>query len=109
MISPNQKVYIVIGIFSFLCISFFALPPLFCDSKTKKKIKQITKILEEEKSILGTYPQKLDIIVRNNPLRKTITKDCWGNAFHYNLINKDTYELISVGKDGIFNTEDDIN
>ena len=71
---------------------------------------EIEQILENEKSSLGIYPEKLSKIIRNNPLRKNITSDYWNNEFFYEQSENGTsYVLISKGKDGILKTEDDIN
>ena len=79
-------------------------------TKTTEKIAEIELILEKEKSSLGIYPKKLNTIIRNNPLRKSITSDYWNNEFYYEQIeNGLDYILISKGKDGILKTEDDIN
>ncbi|MUU78124.1 hypothetical protein [Winogradskyella endarachnes] len=77
--------------------------------QTSKQILVINEILEKEKQAIGSYPQELKTIIRNNPLRKHITKDYWGNEFFYQqLDNGQSYILISNGKDGILKTEDDI-
>ncbi|MFL0354813.1 hypothetical protein [Xanthomarina sp. GH4-25] len=112
MIHPVWKLF---GIFMFfvliakLVIGHF----FFSDYGTKKtteKIAEIELILENEKSSLGIYPEKLNIIIRNNPLRKNITSDYWNNEFFYEQIENGLgYVLISKGKDGIIKTEDDIN
>lgn len=77
--------------------------------QTSKQMTEITNILEKEKKDIGNYPIELKTIIRNNPLRKNITKDYWGNEFFYQqLENGQAYLLISNGKDGILKTEDDI-
>ncbi|OBX22402.1 MULTISPECIES: hypothetical protein [Bizionia] len=77
--------------------------------KTTEKIAKIELILENEKKSIGIYPEKLNIIIRNNPLRKNITSDYWNNEFIYEQIEDGIgYLLISKGKDGILKTEDDI-
>ncbi|MEO0573307.1 MAG: type II secretion system protein GspG [Bacteroidota bacterium] len=79
------------------------------ESLTKNKIVEIGKILEDERSGMGKYPLTLDEIIRNNPLRKNLKIDAWGNDFHYRLLDNGLkYELISAGKDGIMNSKDDI-
>ncbi|MEP1488210.1 MAG: hypothetical protein ABJK28_07260 [Algibacter sp.] len=77
--------------------SFITLVVLFCFGYTfyqhiysnkKNTIKELTKIdtiLIETKTTLGSYPEKLTDIIRNNPLRKNIHLDLWGNAYHYKL------------------------
>lgn len=75
-----------------------------------EKIIKIEQILEKEKESLGIYPEKLTDIIRNNPLRKNICLDIWGNEYHYELLeNGKNYVLLSKGLDGILNTDDDVN
>jgi len=91
---------LIIGNFHF---SYFGI------KRTKTKISKIIRILENEKTALGKYPEKLKTIERNNPLRKNITLDYWGNEFHYEQKeNGLKYILISKGNDGMINTDDDI-
>lgn len=79
------------------------------DKRTLEKMEAIEKILEKERIDIGNYPKELKTIIRNNPLRKDITIDFWGNEFFYKLKeNEQDYILISKGKDGILKTEDDI-
>ncbi|PNW25529.1 hypothetical protein [Formosa algae] len=81
MIHPVWKLFGIFMIFVLmakLVIGHF----FFSDYGTKKtteKIAKIELILENEKSSLGIYPEKLNIIIRNNPLRKNITTDYWNN------------------------------
>ena len=80
------------------------------ESRTTEKITEIEQILENEKKSLAIYPEKLNTIIRNNPLRKNITIDYWNNEFYYEQKeNGQEYVLLSKGKDGILKTEDDIN
>ena len=112
MIHPVWKlfgIFIVFVLIAKLVIGHF----FFSDYRTKKtteKIAEIELILENENSSLGIYPEKLNIIIRNNPLRKNIITDYWNNEFFYEQIENGLgYILISKGKDGILKTEDDIN
>jgi hypothetical protein len=79
------------------------------ENETSEKIAKIVSILDKEKNIIGYYPEKLNEIIRNNPLRQNITTDYWGNEFFYEISeNGLSYLLVSKGKDGIINTGDDI-
>jgi len=79
------------------------------ENETKLKMDEIRILLEENKTYTGTFPKELKLIIRNNPLRKSITLDSWGNEFHYEpLTNGLNYVLLSKGKDGKLGTEDDI-
>ncbi|WP_340155040.1 type II secretion system protein GspG [uncultured Winogradskyella sp.] len=111
MIHPVWKLVII------LVISILLLQPVigyvfFSDyglKQTSEKIVEINKILEKERTDIGNYPEELKTIIRNNPLRKNITKDYWGNEFFYQqLENGESYTIISKGKDGVLKTEDDV-
>ncbi len=111
MIHPIWKMFGFIMIFVIITktlIGHFFLSD-YKKNKTIKKISKIELILEKQKKDIGTYPRELNTIIRNNPLRKNITKDYWNNNFYYELTeNGKNYILISMGKDEIMNTKDDI-
>lgn len=110
MISPTIQVLVIglILIFSFgIMLKFFYPSPN--KSKTSQKIQEIKRILEKQKTDLEKYPIVLEDIIGNNPLRKNINLDAWGNEFYYKQLEGGlNYELKSKGKDGILNTEDDL-
>ncbi len=112
MIHPVWKLFGIILIIAFvakLVIGYFFFSD-YGTKKTNEKIAEIELILTEEKKSLGIYPEKLNTIIRNNPLRKNITSDYWNNEFFYEQKeNGLDYILISKGKDGILKTKDDIN
>ena len=111
MIHPVLKLLGIIMIFAVitrLIVGLFYFANLE-KKETNKKMAQIELILEKEKNEIGNYPGKLKNIIRNNPLRKNLIKDYWENEFFYKKsANGLSYSLISKGKDGILNTEDDI-
>lgn len=111
MIYPSDKILLVslgLGLLSILCYFVFFYPKIIKDN-TEEKLLEIVVILEEEKRILGVYPTVLNDIIRNNPLRKNITKDAFNFDIQYQLIaNGERYVLFSVGKDGVPNSKDDI-
>ena len=110
MISPMNKIWIVILIISFpflfLRLNRFRNQNF---SSTLDKITEIKLLLEAEKKQFGFYPNELKDIIRNNPLRKNITLGYWKNEFVYTR-SKDSlnYTLISLGKDEELNTSDDL-
>lgn len=111
LIPPIIKVLLVLIILIF--ISYFLIKHFYLndlgENKTKKKIVEIERILKNEKNKVGKYPEKLELIIRNNPLRKNLIYDFWKNKFHYTQMeNGNSYQLFSLGKDGIINTPDDI-
>ncbi len=110
-IRPVTKV-LILGLFFILLLrislTFIELNPK--GKVTKERLGRIEKILEKNKKDLGVYPSNLNIIIRNNPNRKGITKDGWDNEFYYQLgENGLNYFLASKGPDNILNTKDDIN
>lgn len=111
MINPNTLVIIYsIVICIFFLLVFLLYQHYYSNvKKTQKKILQIEELLIENKNADGYYPKKLEDIIRNNPLRKNISLDSWGNTYHYKVSeDRSTYILISKGKDGILNTKDDL-
>ncbi|WP_025744103.1 type II secretion system protein GspG [Aquimarina pacifica] len=110
LIHPVTK-FLIIGlilIFLFgIYLKIFNTSPN--ESRTTQKIIEVKKILEKQRKDLGKYPTKLEDIINNNPLRKDINLDAWGNEFYYKEIEGGlSYELKSKGKDGVLNTEDDL-
>ena len=111
MIHPVWKLLGILVILFFILNSVIGYV-FFSDyglKQTSEKIVEINKILEKERTDIGNYPEELKTIIRNNPLRKNITKDYWGNEFFYQqLENGESYTIISKGKDGVLKTEDDV-
>jgi hypothetical protein len=109
---PSDKIEIVstvAGIIILFSLFFYFLPNSEI-KKTKEKLSEITQILEKEKQVLGSYPNELSVIIRNNPLRMNLVTDSWRNSLQYKLsVDGETYTLFSIGKDGIANTKDDIH
>ena len=108
---PSIKIIfilLILGLISYYVIEKYYLKNLG-DKKTKMKIVEIERILTKEKNQFGRYPEKLELIIRNKPLKKNIIYDYWGNEFYYSRLEKeDDYDLFSLGKDGLINTIDDI-
>lgn len=79
------------------------------ERQTVKKLSVVASLLNHEKATLGHYPEKLESIVRKNPLLINIKKDYWGQEFFYERhASGESYILISLGADGQLNTVDDI-
>jgi heme/copper-type cytochrome/quinol oxidase subunit 2 len=101
-------IFLILFIISFSIFSVYRLRNT-SEEKTKEKMFEISEILKLEKEQLNKYPKELNHIIRNNPLRKNITLDYWNTEFIY-IISKDSlnYTIISLGKDSVLNTSDDI-
>jgi len=77
--------------------------------KNLNLIEQVQVALEMEKINTKVYAKTLHELKENNPLMITPLKDFWGNDFFYQRKeNGKDYILISKGKDGIINTNDDM-
>ena len=71
--------------------------------------KEIVNSLERYYESYSRYPERLDIIIADNPLRKRWRSDPWGNPFYYKTSkSKNSYELLSYGLDGKLGTDDDV-
>lgn len=71
--------------------------------------KEIAAALEFYKENKRAYPPDLITLISNNPMRLNWNKDSWGNPYQYTAGNNGTsFTLTSSGKDGKFNTSDDI-
>ncbi len=112
MTSPKERLLIILGI---SVLVFLILIPITKsvfnnhNRNTVDKIGRIKVLLEREKEFLGDYPVELKQIIRGNPINSDLTEDSWGNEFKYQFNKKGkSYLLVSSGKDGKFDTEDDI-
>ncbi|MGG8495914.1 hypothetical protein ACQY1Q_05825 [Tenacibaculum sp. TC6] len=109
MISPYTRVIILaVSSVLFMSFAFHFIHKSTSKNKDSEKIKLISTLLEKEKSVSGQYPEKLEGIIRNNPLYKNLTTNNWGAPFYYKKINNDRFLLISLGKDGVLHTKDDV-
>lgn len=111
MIYPSDKVEIIVILLIILIGTFYyhVYYKNFKQENTEIKMSKIELLLENEKKFFNKFPNKLSVIIRNNPFNKDITKDDWDNDFLYETSNNGlNYILISKGKDATLNTEDDI-
>lgn len=109
MISPYQRVYILLGFVFFLGILFSFDSLFFTNGRSNENVETIKELLEDEREAFGVYPKELHLIIRNNPLRVNLLEDSQGNNYNYQPSdNRESYRLFSSGKDGKPNTKDDI-
>jgi general secretion pathway protein G len=84
----------------------------------RTQLRAIGQQLEQYRLEVGSYPSSLDALFQQpsdiaDPSlwrqisQKPIPPDPWGRPYQYKLLG-DTYEIRSLGKDGIPNTENDI-
>ncbi len=74
---------------------------------TEKEMQEISIALEKYHNFYNSYPENYIEFVDQKPIRSHWSTDGWNNAYRY---SKDsiTYTLVSAGKDGVFDTEDDL-
>ena len=77
--------------------------------KTKKELIEITDWTEKWKMKYGHYPTELNEMIGSNPMRQDWKKDAWDRPYKYTQVNEGmNFSIKSAGKDGKFETEDDI-
>jgi hypothetical protein len=111
MIHPYIKiVFYTILIGTLIGIIIISYQHFYSNNKnTLKKLSHLEALILDNKNVNGFFPETLQDVIRNNPLRKNICVDSWGNEFIYE-VSKDEQKflLISKGKDGLINTKDDL-
>ncbi len=108
---PSDKIVILafFVVFVIAIIVYFMFFRNMNENRTVEKLVAIEKLLEAEKKQFGVYPEELNTILRNNPMHRNLLFDSWDNSFLYELSEDNlTYCVISMGKDGKFQTNDDI-
>lgn len=100
------SVIIIGGVF----ICLLALRTRYAYPKaTKQELNEMMRFVEAWKENYGTYPEHLADMIGLDPIRKAWKKDAWSRPYRYSLVNSGEGVLIaSSGKDGVFNTDDDI-
>lgn len=66
---------------------------------TKDTLRKLAGDLKAAKSVLGSYPERLDELVKNQLIEK-VPKDGWDRDFVYAPSKSTGYELTSLGADG---------
>ncbi|MBK3519888.1 type II secretion system protein GspG [Carboxylicivirga marina] len=75
---------------------------------TLTEMKKMQLDLEKTLHKNGSYPENLSELVGHKPLNETLYTDAWGNMYHYEKKDDNSYKLMSNGVDGISGTNDDI-
>ena len=111
VILPSTKFILIIILVLLTTVIFrvWWFYPKVAKNEVQKEMTAIKNALCSYKTEFGCYPVNLDILIGNRPLRKTWKQDKWNNFYMYkpDTING-SYQLVSAGKDGKFNSEDDI-
>jgi hypothetical protein len=76
---------------------------------TRTDCRQMTRALDHFYERTARYPANLAELIGKSPLRQGWKRDGWGKAYRYSTATGGTsYLLISAGRDGRFNTGDDL-
>lgn len=122
--SKREAIIVIILCFGLPIVFFFSVvvigPKVFHSTlfyiegrtnpkKNRETMNDIVRGLERYYSSYQHYPEDLIELVKDNPLRKRWLSDPWGHPYIYEVdSNKESYKLISLGKDGKQNTGDDV-
>lgn len=80
----------------------------FNEGKTKKQMNTITTKLEKHRNHYGVYPKNYKEFISQKPIWSHYRTDAWKVPYRYELTDSIHYKLTSAGKDGVFNTGDDL-
>ena len=110
-LQPSIKTLVLLmlltGIFLFLFGRYQS--KILYPKQTQEEMSQMQKRLKSWKENTGKYPENLDELIGNNPLRQNWKTDAWNNPYQYRLIqNGEAYLIVSAGQDKLFKTDDDI-
>ncbi|MBD3272358.1 MAG: hypothetical protein GF384_07465 [Elusimicrobia bacterium] len=75
--------------------------------RTLQEMQTVKAALSDFYKDQGYFPQSLSELAGRRPLRNLWASDGWGQSYRYRVHNGG-YELVSAGKDGAFDTEDDL-
>jgi hypothetical protein len=111
-ITRKLFLYPLIAIASIVILGFiieFIGQDYFKSRRTKKEMVEITEALNKYKYHLDNYPEDLDKLIGNNPLRREWLSDEWNQNYRYNVATDgQNFSLISQGKDSQERTSDDL-
>jgi len=75
--------------------------------QTLEKMNSIIELMTKYREEKGIYAERIEDLVGGSPIRKSLLRDAWGRGLILHREGK-LYRLHSTGKDGVFNTEDDL-
>ncbi len=75
---------------------------------TKQELSNIQQKLDDYFYHYRRFPESYLDFVNSKPIWKSWKTDSWDNSYEYVLYDSLNYKLISAGKDGVFDTPDDL-
>lgn len=105
----KKKVLISSVLFFILSIFFIYFKWNDTRSMTLSRADQIMEVLDQYYQVEQLYPNVIDELVTLGWVEAETLFDEWGYRFYYMAsVDKDEFSLISLGKDGKLDTNDDI-
>ena len=107
---PSFKVYGIVSIILFALITALVLiKQAKAPSRAQEDLDEIYAAILTYQSDTGEYPESIEKLIGNRPLRKDWETDFWGHPYRYEIIvSTNVFILVSAGKDGIMDTDDDL-
>ncbi len=107
-------VFIIPVFFLILILGGFSVASWYTDNyvkpeQTLEEGNKIVSALQKYKENEGKYPDNIQVVIGDRPVRKGWIKDAWEQNYIYELTEDGkNFNLTSKGKDKVLNTEDDI-
>ena len=76
--------------------------------RTEREMKDIKQSLIKYKNDEGQFPDNIEMLIGQRPLRRDWKSDAWNTNYLLGQNRMNTLILISAGSDKLFDTEDDI-
>jgi len=99
---------ITILFFGFKYTGDFVSDRIVYPKATHQKMQKIETELIKHYNHHKKYPESLESFLSTKPIWSSWNKDSWNNRFKYELPDSTTFILTSAGRDGLFETRDDI-
>lgn len=110
-LQPSALIFIsilVLGSISSILFFTYQRTSVFPE-RTVKEISEMSDRMENWNEKLGKYPEDLNELIGNSPLRQDWKKDAWNREYEFTITeNGKAFLITSAGSDGKFHTEDDI-
>ncbi|GAB2551495.1 hypothetical protein [Rufibacter soli] len=98
-----------LAFFGVLVLTSFLTDTYFKQRNTSNKLDSLSRIIVHHRQTQSMLPVSLKEVIANDPQKRDLAKDSWGNQMHY-LFNQQsrTFSLTSAGKDQVLHTADDM-
>ena len=105
VIIPSTLILVSKGVFKGIT---YVVDEYVNEDKTKAQMITISNKLEKHRDHYKAYPKNYNEFISKKPIWNHFKTDAWNIPYRYQLTDSVHYTLISAGKDGTFDTEDDL-